>query len=329
MVGRDRASSGPRRAARTSAGRRTTPSGTCCSATTASAVSPATSRAASCGGGQGSAGQWGPTGWLRMFNTSFGGQISWLLPAALILLVAGLAITVRRPRTDRTRAALLLWGSWLLVTGAAFSLSARASSTSTTRSRSRPRSARSSASAAGCSGSDATRDGLVSCSARRSRSPGGGGTRCCIVPRRGCPWLRVFVLAAGLFLGIGIAAAPALRGRVAAAAGIGALAVALTAPAAYALSTVRTPHTGAIPHRRARRSCGAGSADRVGGFANGPRFGNRWRAPEPPATGGRSRTAACSPTRRQRRRVPGRCGSPAAAGAGSADCSTARTPGPR
>jgi hypothetical protein len=55
------------------------------------------------------------------------------------------------------------------------------------------------------------------------------------------------VLAAGLFLGIGIAAAPVLRGRVAGAVGIGVVAVALTAPAAYALSTVRTPHTGAIP----------------------------------------------------------------------------------
>ena len=30
--------------------------------------------------------------------------------------------TIRRPRTDRTRAALILWGGWLLVTGMAISL---------------------------------------------------------------------------------------------------------------------------------------------------------------------------------------------------------------
>jgi 4-amino-4-deoxy-L-arabinose transferase-like glycosyltransferase len=74
------------------------------------------------GGPPGTGGRWGRTGWLRMFGSGFGGQISWLLPAALVVLAAGLVWTARRPRTDRTRAALLLWGTWLVVTGAAFSL---------------------------------------------------------------------------------------------------------------------------------------------------------------------------------------------------------------
>src|SRR5205823_2124280 len=43
-------------------------------------------------------------------------------PAALILLVAGLWLTRRAPRTDRARAGLVLWGGWLLVTAATFSL---------------------------------------------------------------------------------------------------------------------------------------------------------------------------------------------------------------
>lgn len=60
-------------------------------------------------------------GLLRMFDDRVGGQISWLLPAALILLAAGLLLAGRAPRTDRTRAGLLLWGGWLLVTGAIFS----------------------------------------------------------------------------------------------------------------------------------------------------------------------------------------------------------------
>ncbi|MFC3502308.1 glycosyltransferase family 39 protein [Micromonospora krabiensis] len=79
----------------------------------------------SVGGGGGRMGGGGPfsgqTGWLRMFGGEVGGQVSWLLPAALILLVAGLLVAGRAPRTDRARAGLLLWGGWLLVTGAIFS----------------------------------------------------------------------------------------------------------------------------------------------------------------------------------------------------------------
>ncbi len=73
-------------------------------------------------GGPGTTGRWGPTGWTRMFNSQFGGEASWLLPAALALLAIGLVITARRARTDRGRAALVIWGGWLLVTGIAFSL---------------------------------------------------------------------------------------------------------------------------------------------------------------------------------------------------------------
>ncbi|MEU7575212.1 glycosyltransferase family 39 protein [Micromonospora sp. NPDC049240] len=77
------------------------------------------------GGGRPGGGGGGPfsgqTGLLRMFDTEVGGQISWLLPAALVLLVAGLWLAGRAARTDRRRAGLLLWGGWLLVTGLIFS----------------------------------------------------------------------------------------------------------------------------------------------------------------------------------------------------------------
>ncbi len=63
----------------------------------------------------------GSSGIARLFNSELGGQISWLLPAAAIALVAGGAWTLRRERTDRTRAGLLLWGGWLVISGAVYS----------------------------------------------------------------------------------------------------------------------------------------------------------------------------------------------------------------
>ena len=62
------------------------------------------------------------TGIGRMFDTSVGGQISWLLPAALVFLVGGLLMRGRAPRTDRRRAAYLAMGLWLATTALVFSL---------------------------------------------------------------------------------------------------------------------------------------------------------------------------------------------------------------
>ncbi|MFE4229416.1 glycosyltransferase family 39 protein [Arthrobacter sp. NPDC056886] len=72
-------------------------------------------------GGNGNVGFGGTAGITRMFGTSFGGEVSWLLPAALILLAAGLWFTQREVRTSKTRAALLLWGGWLVITAGIFS----------------------------------------------------------------------------------------------------------------------------------------------------------------------------------------------------------------
>ena len=71
------------------------------------------------GGGAGFGGQAGIT---RMFASQVGGQVSWLLPAALALLLVGLWLTRRTPRTDPLRASLLVWGGWTVVTGLVFSL---------------------------------------------------------------------------------------------------------------------------------------------------------------------------------------------------------------
>ena len=60
-------------------------------------------------------------GITRMFQETVGGQIGWLIPAAIVLLVAGILLRGKASRTDPQRAALLLWGGWMLVTGLVFS----------------------------------------------------------------------------------------------------------------------------------------------------------------------------------------------------------------
>jgi 4-amino-4-deoxy-L-arabinose transferase-like glycosyltransferase len=72
-------------------------------------------------GSIGGGGFGGSTGIFRLFGSEFGGQVSWLLPAALISLGALIWISRRQSRTSRVRAFALLWGGWLLVTGVVFS----------------------------------------------------------------------------------------------------------------------------------------------------------------------------------------------------------------
>jgi 4-amino-4-deoxy-L-arabinose transferase-like glycosyltransferase len=81
------------------------------------------SETGSIGGGAGGGGTsfGGATGVFRLFQSEFGGQVSWLIPAALISLGALLWISRRAPRTSRVRSFALLWGGWLLVTGVVFS----------------------------------------------------------------------------------------------------------------------------------------------------------------------------------------------------------------
>lgn len=73
------------------------------------------------GGGPGGGMFGGETGLGRLFSTSFGTQISWLLPAALILGVVAFVLTRRASRTDPLRASLLVWGGWTVVTALVFS----------------------------------------------------------------------------------------------------------------------------------------------------------------------------------------------------------------
>ena len=76
----------------------------------------------SVGGGRVAGSMWGPTGLTRLFNPEFGNMMSWLLPGALVMGAVLLVVTLRARRTDRERAALLLWGGSLVSIGLVISL---------------------------------------------------------------------------------------------------------------------------------------------------------------------------------------------------------------
>jgi 4-amino-4-deoxy-L-arabinose transferase-like glycosyltransferase len=79
---------------------------------------------AGAGGAAGGASQWGATGLFRLFENEFGGQITWLLPAALVLALVSYLLLRRTPRTSVRRATLSLFVVWLMVTALAFSFMA-------------------------------------------------------------------------------------------------------------------------------------------------------------------------------------------------------------
>ena len=276
------------------------------------AVGPATRSTAAFGG---------PAGLTRLFSSSMGGQASWLIPAALIGLVALLWLSRRSPRTDRTRAAALIWGGWLALTGLVFSymsgiihpyytialasaIGALTGIAAVTLWRIRHRMA-----------ARLTLTAMLAATAAWAwvllgRSPGW------------YPWLRMVVVlaalgAAGLIILSGRAAGarragdprsagltPAGRGRRFLTAGVVSLAAiaGLAGPLAYSSSTAATAYTGAIP------VAGPAAAGRLGGIgafggAGGARQGGLPRSGEGRFPGGAGR-------------FPG--GSAAGAGAGSA-----------
>jgi 4-amino-4-deoxy-L-arabinose transferase-like glycosyltransferase len=78
---------------------------------------------ANAAGGTGGGSMWGPTGITRLFGSEMGTQISWLIPAALVMLLGALWLSRREGRTSKLRAATVLWGTTLIVSGLILSLS--------------------------------------------------------------------------------------------------------------------------------------------------------------------------------------------------------------
>ena len=64
----------------------------------------------------------GATGPTRLLDGAAGRDVGWLVPLALVSTAAALIGRRRRPRDDPLRAAAILWGSWLVVDLAVFSV---------------------------------------------------------------------------------------------------------------------------------------------------------------------------------------------------------------
>ena len=214
----------------------------------------------------------GSTGITRLFNSMMGSQASWLIPAALIALVAGVAARGRAPRTDRTRAALLLWGGWLVVTGLVFSFSSGTIHTYYTV-------ALTPAIAAlvGIGGWQAwqIRDQWVTRVVVAVTVAVTAGWSCVLLARASSfeSWLTpLIIVGAGLAIAaLAVLSVPALGQRAGASvrqiAGAGAVFAAvacLAGPVAYTIDTVTTAHTGSTP--TAGPSTGRGG---FGGFGGG------------------------------------------------------------
>ena len=205
------------------------------------------------GGGGAGGGFGGATGLTRLFQADMGGQIAWLIPAALIGLAVMLWVSRRAARTDRTRAAALLWGGWLLVTGLVFSFMSGIIHPYYTV-------ALAPAVAAligiGASGLWRIRHTWLARVALAAGVVVTAAVAWVLLDRSPSwfPWLRVVIVvaaagAAGLILAGPLARPATARGRVALAAVAGSLAVVagLAGPLAYSLDTAATAHSGSIP----------------------------------------------------------------------------------
>ncbi len=64
-----------------------------------------------------------PASWHRLLSGPYGRDTAWLIPAAVIALVACLALSRRRPTDRLLRGGALLWGTWMLVLFTVFSAS--------------------------------------------------------------------------------------------------------------------------------------------------------------------------------------------------------------
>ena len=254
-------------------------------------------------GGGGMGGFGGQAGLTRLFNSEIGGQISWLLPAALILLAAALWLTRRAPRTNGVRAALVVWGGWTVVTALVFSLMEGTFHAYYTVAL-----APGIAALVAIGGREAWRV-RDTWTGRGVLAATAAVTACWAWVLLGrsatfLPWLRWVVLAVGVVAVVGLLVPAAWRARVAAVAVGAALLAGLAGPTAYAMQTTATAHQGSIPTAGPSTGSGGGPGGRMRG-----RFGDGAVGTGQPGAAGGATT-------------PGQAGGPGMGGPGGEQVST-------
>ncbi|MFB8006365.1 ArnT family glycosyltransferase [Nocardia sp. NPDC056000] len=205
------------------------------------------------GGGGGGGGQFqggfggfgSQPGVTRLFNGELATEFSWLLPAALIALVAGVWITRRVARTDRVRAGLVLWGGWLLVSAAVLSYMSRSFHSYYSVMLAPP--------IAALIGIGATqlwqrREHIAARATLSVMSVATGAWTFVLLNRTAywLPWLRWSILVLSIVAAILLLGMPRVR-RFSLVIGAVALVVGLVGPTAYAVETVAQAHSGGSP----------------------------------------------------------------------------------
>ncbi len=233
----------------------------------------------SVGGGTAGGWMWGPTGWTRLFNVSFGNTMSWLLPGALVVGAVLLVVTLRARRTDRERAALLLWGGSLVAIGLTISLAQGIIHPYYTVALAPPLGALVGIATMGLWERRSTWVGRIGLAAGLATTVGWSA----VLLGRTSNWfpaLEPFVIAVGALGVLAILGLPLLRTAPKAAVGLVAvlgLAAALAAPLFSTVATAATPHNGAIPSVTPTPA-GGGQGGPGGGFPGGGFPGGARRA---------------------------------------------------
>jgi 4-amino-4-deoxy-L-arabinose transferase-like glycosyltransferase len=214
----------------------------------------------------------GGASWTRLFGSEMGGQAAWLIPSAVIGMIALLVWAGRRPRTDRMRAAGVLFGGYLLVTAVVLSFSKGIIHPYYTVALGAPIGLV--VGAAGGSLWERRSD-------IRARAVLGAMILAAVITAYELlgrtpnwhPWIRDAVLIAGVGAVVALALAPWLSRQAAyAAAGLG-LAAALAGPFAYSVQTASVAHSGAIPSAGPATTLGFGGPGGGRGFGgNLPNF---------------------------------------------------------
>ena len=224
----------------------------------------------SVGGGNVGGSMWGPTGWTRLFNDSFGNMMSWLLPGALVMGAVLLVLTIRARRTDRERAALLLWGGSLVAIGLTISMAQGIIHPYYTVALAPPLGALVGIATMGLWERRATWAGRAGLAAALAVTVAWSA----LLLGRTSDWfpaLRPFVIVVGVLGVLAILGLPYLRRAPKAAVGLVAalgLGAALAAPLFSTVATAATPHNGAIPSVTPSPAGGQGGPG-GGGFPGG------------------------------------------------------------